>query len=69
VKVLLHEEEFRSPAGRPDFKSGKGCRTVLGGFDSHTLPPIIEWEVFAWLKCEAVYFLMICFMTQSLTFG
>jgi hypothetical protein len=25
--------------GRPDFKSGKGCRTVLGGFDSRSLPP------------------------------
>ena len=37
--MKFHMEEVRSPAGRPDFKSGKGCRTVLGGFDSHTLPP------------------------------
>ena len=28
-----------SPVGRPDFKSGKGRRTVLGGFDSHSPPP------------------------------
>ena len=28
-----------SPVGRPDFKSGKGRKTVLGGFDSHSLPP------------------------------
>jgi selenocysteine-specific elongation factor len=28
-----------SPVGRPDFKSGKGRETVLGGFDSHSLPP------------------------------
>lgn len=28
-----------SPVGRPDFKSGRGCETVLGGFDSHSLPP------------------------------
>jgi len=27
------------PVGRPDFKSGKGRETVLGGFDSHSLPP------------------------------
>ena len=29
-----------SPVGRPDFKSGKGREPVLGGFDSHSLPPI-----------------------------
>ncbi len=29
-----------SPVGRPDFKSGKGRETILGGFDSHSLPPI-----------------------------
>ena len=29
-----------SPVGRPDFKSGKGRETVLGGFDSHSLPPV-----------------------------
>lgn len=28
-----------SPVGRPDFKSGRGCETVLGGFDPHSLPP------------------------------
>ncbi len=28
-----------SPVGRPDFKSGKGREAVLGGFDSHSLPP------------------------------
>ena len=28
-----------SPVGRPDFKSGKGREPVLGGFDSHSLPP------------------------------
>lgn len=31
-----------SPVGRPDFKSGRGCQTVPGGFDSHSLPPEIE---------------------------
>lgn len=29
-----------SPVGRPDFKSGKGREPVLGGFDSHSLPPV-----------------------------
>lgn len=28
-----------SPVERPDFKSGKGRETVLGGFDSHSPPP------------------------------
>lgn len=28
-----------SPVGRPDFKSGWGSEAVLGGFDSHSLPP------------------------------
>ncbi len=28
-----------SPVGRPDFKSGWGCETVPGGFDSHSPPP------------------------------
>jgi len=28
------------PVGRPDFKSGKGRESVLGGFDSHSLPPV-----------------------------
>ena len=29
------------PVGRPDFKSGKGRESVLGGFDSHSLPPTL----------------------------
>ncbi|MEA2928793.1 MAG: selenocysteine-specific elongation factor, partial [Hyphomicrobiales bacterium] len=29
-----------SPVGRPDFKSGRGREPVLGGFDSHSLPPV-----------------------------
>ncbi len=29
-----------SLVGRPDFKSGKGREPVLGGFDSHSLPPV-----------------------------
>lgn len=36
------EEDFggaSSPVGRPDFKSGRGREPVLGGFDSHSLPP------------------------------
>src|SRR5207237_4578709 len=33
-------EETRNPVERPDFKSGKGRQPVLGGFDSHSLPPI-----------------------------
>ncbi len=31
-----------SPVGRPDFKSGWGSEAVLGGFDSHSLPPTGE---------------------------
>jgi selenocysteine-specific elongation factor len=31
-----------SPVGRPDFKSGKDRETVLGGFDSLSLPPTSE---------------------------
>lgn len=31
-----------SPVGRPDFKPGRGRETVLGGFDSHSLPPSCE---------------------------
>ena len=31
-----------SPVGRPDFKSGKGREPVLGGFDSHSLPPPLD---------------------------
>ncbi len=34
-----------SPVGRPDFKSGRGCETVLGGFDSHSLPPVSNGDV------------------------
>lgn len=29
-----------SLVGRPDFKSGRGREPVLGGFDSHSLPPL-----------------------------
>jgi selenocysteine-specific elongation factor len=29
-----------SPVGRPDFKSGWGRQTALGGFDSHPPPPL-----------------------------
>ena len=32
-------EEKRSPVGRLDFKSRKGRQPILGGFDSHSLPP------------------------------
>jgi selenocysteine-specific elongation factor len=37
----LAEQQGReaSPVGRPDFKSGRGREPVLGGFDSHSLPP------------------------------
>lgn len=31
-----------SPVGRPDFKSGWGSETVPGGFDSHSLPPLLK---------------------------
>jgi selenocysteine-specific elongation factor len=34
-----HSGRDASPVGRPDFKSGKGRETVLGGFDPHSLPP------------------------------
>ena len=34
-----------SPVGRPDFKSGRGRQTVLGGFDSHSLPPNVKRSV------------------------
>jgi selenocysteine-specific elongation factor len=30
-----------SPVGRPDFKSGWGSEPVPGGFDSHSLPPVV----------------------------
>ena len=34
-----------SPVGRPDFKSGWGRQTALGGFDSHPPPPLtVEGE-------------------------
>jgi hypothetical protein len=36
--VLL--EGRRYPVRRPDFKSGWGRQAVLGGFDSHALPPM-----------------------------
>ncbi len=34
-----HSGGDASPVGRPDFKSGRGCETVFGGFDSHSPPP------------------------------
>jgi selenocysteine-specific elongation factor len=30
------------PVGRPDFKSGWGCQTASGGFDSHPPPPPVK---------------------------
>ena len=38
----LYKEEMRSPVGRPAFKAGKGRQSVLGGFDSHSFPPLPE---------------------------
>ena len=35
-------EEKRSPVGRLDFKSSKGRQPILGGFDSHSLPPSVH---------------------------
>lgn len=37
--VAAHGGEA-SLVGRPDFKSGRGREPVLGGFDSHSLPPL-----------------------------
>ncbi len=37
--VATHGGEA-SLVGRPDFKSGRGREPVLGGFDSHSLPPL-----------------------------
>ena len=34
-----HSGGDASPVGRPDFKSGRGCEAVLGGFDTHSPPP------------------------------
>lgn len=34
-------EGRRHPVRRPDFKSGGGRQAVLGGFDSHVLPPFV----------------------------
>ena len=39
ARVCRRREEKRSPVGRLDFKSSKGRQTILGGFDSHSLPP------------------------------
>jgi selenocysteine-specific elongation factor len=30
--------------GRPDFKSGWGRQTALGGFDSHPPPPLAPFD-------------------------
>ncbi len=38
-KVETNSGRESSPVGRPDFKSGRGREPVLGGFDSHSLPP------------------------------
>ena len=35
----LDQGRESSPVGRLDFKSGRGREPVLGGFDSHSLPP------------------------------
>jgi len=37
--AVISSGRASSPVGRPDFKSGKGREPVLGGFDSHSLPP------------------------------
>ncbi len=39
VSGLSDRGRESSPVGRPDFKSGRGREPVLGGFDSHSLPP------------------------------
>src|SRR5262245_49722496 len=39
VVPVPNEGREASPVGRPDFKSGRGREPVLGGFDSHSLPP------------------------------
>ena len=44
-QATTHSGGDTSPVGRPDFKSGKGRETVLGGFDSLSLPPISRGAV------------------------
>ncbi len=39
VPTADHSGRAPLPVERPDFKSGKGREPVLGGFDSHSLPP------------------------------
>ncbi len=39
VPVLETKGRASFPVERPDFKSGKDRESVLGGFDSHSLPP------------------------------
>ncbi len=39
VPLATDQGREASPVGRPDFKSGRGREPVLGGFDSHSLPP------------------------------
>jgi selenocysteine-specific elongation factor len=39
VEAIAGSGGDASPVGRPDFKSGRGREPVLGGFDSHSLPP------------------------------
>jgi hypothetical protein len=38
-RISVSLEGRRHPVRRPDFKSGWGRQAVLGGFDSHALPP------------------------------
>ncbi len=42
VQDLSSSGRESSPVGRPDFKSGRDRETVLGGFDSLSLPPLIR---------------------------
>ncbi len=42
VQALSSSGREAPPVGRPDFKSGRDRETVLGGFDSLSLPPLIR---------------------------
>ena len=42
VRDLQPSGRESSPVGRPDFKSGRDRETVLGGFDSLSLPPLLR---------------------------
>ena len=41
-RISVSLEGRRHPVRRPDFKSGWGRQAVLGGFDSHALPPQVH---------------------------